>query len=80
MIGDLDDPDIDMELMRREAKFWKAQHQKLVETLREIPGYIGVPVLPGVVYGHSGGQHPSPVEMRQVHVALSKKKEQHGGE
>ena len=71
------DDTTDVDLLRREATFWKEQHQSLVAEIRALPGYMGMEGLMGTAYMHSGGLAPSPVESRNIRIVLSQKKEQH---
>lgn len=65
----------DLELLRMEAEYWRKEHFALTEEIRALPGYLGMAGLLGVVYSHTGGRPPSPVESRSIRIVLSQNKD-----
>ena len=66
----------DLELLRLEIEYWRKQHFALTEEIRTLRELLGMSEdITRIVYKHSGGRPPSPVESRDIRIVLSKNKD-----
>ena len=62
-----------VELLMREVEYWRNSHKSLVKRLRKFAYKTkqNDEALLGMVYAETGGKIPSPLSIREAHVAMS---------